>query len=273
MMHSMARMISFNPRGVRLLLVAVAAVWTLAASAHDASRLAPTDATRVLLPEAASDPMPLVPSSSAGQPGSVDFLGETASSEAHLIVDWVVASGDNGGLPFLVIDKIGAKVFVFDRDGRLHGAAAALLGKASGDDTVPGIGSRKLSAIRPEERTTPAGRFTAFLGRDFEQDILWIDYDSSLSLHRVITGAVGDHRLRRLATDSPLDNRISYGCVNVPVKFYEDVVRPIFTGTSGIVYILPEIKKIQDVFPIAAGAAGPSGASTPRYIQPRDNGP
>jgi len=183
-----------------------------------------------------------------------DFLGEIVSKDARRVADWVVASGDNHGLPFVIIDKVAAKVFVFDLGGRLRGATLALLGKARGDDSVPGIGSRKLSAIRPEERTTPAGRFVAALGRDLEHDILWIDYGTSISLHRVITGNPGDHRLQRLATTSTLDKRISYGCVNVPVKFYEDIVLGAFAGTTGIVYILPEIKTIQEVFPMAASA-------------------
>jgi hypothetical protein len=38
-----------------------------------------------------------------------------------------------------------------------------------------------------------------------------------------------------------LDNRISYGCIKVPVEFYESVVRPLF-DSSGIVYILPETR-------------------------------
>ncbi|MDB5397502.1 MAG: L,D-transpeptidase [Rhodospirillales bacterium] len=167
-----------------------------------------------------------------------------------------MASDDNKGLPFLIIDKIQAKVFVFNSAGQLRGATVALLGKAHGDDTVPGIGSRKLSTIRPEERTTPAGRFVAALGHDFQQDILWIDYDASISLHRVIKGAPGDHRLQRLASASPLDRRISYGCVNVPVKFYDDVVVETLTDTTGIVYILPEIRTIQDVFSMPRGPDG-----------------
>jgi hypothetical protein len=65
----------------------------------------------------------------------------------------------------------------------------------------------------------------------------------------VVAGNRGDHRLQRLATASPRDKRISYGCINVPVKFYETVVKPAFTGTSGVVYILPEIKPLAEVFP------------------------
>lgn len=180
----------------------------------------------------------------------------------------MAASGDSHGMPFVIVDKVMAKAFVFDSTGRLLGAASVLLGRARGDDTVPGIGSRKLSTMGPEERTTPAGRFVASLGRDLKQDILWIDYKDSISMHRVIRGNPGDHRLERLATASPLDNRISYGCINVPVKFYEQVVLKTFTNTSGIVYILPEIKTIKDVFPAfvdadkAAGTDAPNSSTT-----------
>ena len=95
---------------------------------------------------------------------------------------------------------------------------------------------------------------------DLGQDILWIDYSAAISLHRVITGNPGDHRRQRLATASPLDKRISYGCINVPVKFYDDVVLKTFTGTSGIVYILPETKPLKAVFVLSED---PNGSGPP----------
>jgi hypothetical protein len=179
-----------------------------------------------------------------------DFKGETASGDVRDIVAWVLASRDSRGLPFVIVDKRNAKVFVFDGRGGLRGAAPALLGLSRGDDGVPGIGQRKLATITPAERTTPAGRFQASLGHDFEQDILWIDYEAALSLHRVIVGRPKDRRRQRLASASPLDNRISYGCINVPSVFYDKVVAPAFTGTVGIVYILPETKPLRAVFPM-----------------------
>jgi hypothetical protein len=57
-----------------------------------------------------------------------------------------------------------------------------------------------------------------------------------------------------LAANSALDRRITFGCINVPVSFYEDVVRPQFVGTTGVVYILPETKSLQEVFFQAPGA-------------------
>lgn len=185
--------------------------------------------------------------------GAAVIQVQPASVEVRAIARWA-AGGNSAGLPFAIVDKNNARVFVYDRSGRLKGTAAALLGLGRGDDTVPDIGRRRLATITPRERTTPAGRFQAALGHDLEQDVLWIDYDSALSMHRVIVGNPRDHRRERLASASPFDNRISYGCINVPADFYDRVVTPVFTGTVGIVYILPEVHAMADVFPGMRGA-------------------
>ena len=185
----------------------------------------------------------------APHPKRANFEREHKSRDAQHVADWVVDSGDNHGMPFVIVDKMDAKVFVFDADGQLRGAAPALLGLARGDDSIPGIGDRKLSDVRPEERTTPAGRFVASLGYNFNgKDVLWVDYDDAVSLHRVVTNNPTERRLQRLATPTPLDNRISYGCINVPAKFFDNVVSPAFTGTNGIVYVLPETRSKSEIF-------------------------
>lgn len=185
----------------------------------------------------------------ADRPKRANFELERASRETRHVADWAVDSGDTRGLPFAIVDKAEGKVFVFAADGRLRGAAPALLGLALGDDSVPGIGDRKLSSIRPEERTTPAGRFAAALGMNARgEDVLWVDYDGAVSMHRVITTRPADRRLQRLATPTPLDNRISYGCINVPARFYENVVRQVFAGMGGIVYVLPETRRARELF-------------------------
>ena len=78
--------------------------------------------------------------------------------------------------------------------------------------------------------------------------MLWVDYDTAISLHRVVTGTARERRAERLASASPSARRISYGCINVPVQFYENVVSPAFTGTDGIVYVLPETRPAREVF-------------------------
>ena len=178
-----------------------------------------------------------------------DFGKEKPGRDARRLADWVVDSGDSKRMPFVVIDKIAARVFLFDADGQLRGAAAALLGIARGDDSAPGVGDRELSAIPLKDRTTPAGRFEASIGRNYHgKEILWVDYEASISMHPVINTVPSERRPHRLATETPLDNRISFGCINVPLPFFKDVVSPTFKGTSGVVYVLPEMRPFAEVF-------------------------
>jgi hypothetical protein len=178
-----------------------------------------------------------------------------ASIEVLRAAETVLASHDNGRKPFVIIDKANARVFVYDGAGRLKGSDAALLGLARGDRSASDIGARKLAAIGPAERVTPAGRFLAYLDHDAHgQSILLIDYDASIALHPVIKGTVAERRAERLASATPDDNRISFGCINVPLAFYADVVSPAFAHTDGVVYILPE----------AGGGAALSGATVGR---------
>jgi hypothetical protein len=186
-----------------------------------------------------------------GQPSPrhAQFGAEPVSREARHVADWAVRSADPRGMPFIIVDKVHSKVFVFDGVGRLLGAASALLGSARGDESVAGIGQRKLSTILAQERTTPAGRFEASLAKSPQgEEILWVDYDSALALHRVIATVPKERRLQRLAGHEPQARRITYGCINVPVRFYEDVVSPAFKATSGIVYVLPEQRSLREVF-------------------------
>lgn len=175
---------------------------------------------------------------------------EGPSEAAAVVTNWITASGDNGGLPFMVIDKIAAKVFLFDQRGELVGATPALLGITPGDDSAAGVGDRELSDIKPEDRTTPAGRFVAKFGRaSGNRNVLWVDYATSISLHAVVTHNKKERRLQRLRSPTSKDNRITFGCINVPTQFYNDVVQPLFKDTIGIVYILPESKYLFEVFP------------------------
>ena len=167
----------------------------------------------------------------------------------QLLADSVVKTHDSRGQPFAIIDKAQARLFLFEPDGRIRGSSPVLLGSAKGDDSVPGIGQRKIADIRPAERTTPAGRFVIEAGRNAQgEDIFWIDYDAAVSMHRVRATNPKERRLARLATATAADNRISYGCINVPVDFYDTVVKPAFQGRRGVMYVLPETRSAHDVF-------------------------
>ena len=196
----------------------------------------------------------------AARPARAEFAGQPASADVRYLANWVMHSGNHGTLPFIVVDKKDGRVHVFDPTGLQVGSAPALVGAALGDTSAPDIGKRKLSAILPSERTTPAGRFVAQLAPSLNGDeILWVDYDSGLALHRVIATVPKERRLQRLASAIPGDRRITFGCINVPVRFYEDVVSRVFRKTGGIVYVLPESRPPSEVFGSYDVEDGPRG--------------
>lgn len=183
---------------------------------------------------------------------AADFGEMRPASEVRRIADAALRTQDTQGLPFAIIDKPRARIYVFDPAGRLQGSAPVLLGLAKGDRSVPGIGERKMSQIRPHERTTPAGRFVAEHGRNLKgEDIVWIDYDAAVSMHRMRAVSAAERRAERLASPTPADNRISYGCVNVPPTFFDKVVKGTFTGRRAIVYVLPDTLPVHEVFRFA----------------------
>ncbi|MBU1357228.1 MAG: L,D-transpeptidase [Gammaproteobacteria bacterium] len=171
------------------------------------------------------------------------------SDDASHLLDTILAAHDQQGRPFAIVDKKMARVHVFGGDGSLKASSPVLLGLAEGDDSVPGIGERPMAAIKPEERTTPAGRFEAEPGRNSHgEDIIWVDYDAAVSMHRVRTANKADRRLHRLATPTIADNRISYGCINVPAAFYDAYLRDSLGKANGMVYVLPETRPLDAQF-------------------------
>jgi hypothetical protein len=187
------------------------------------------------------------------------------SGDARSALARVLRTSDNGAAPFIVIDKRNARMWLFDARGLARGDSAVLLGLARGDDTVPGVGDKPLAGIRVSERTTPAGRFVAEPGRNARgDDIFWIDYEAAVSMHRVHDVNRGERRVERLASASVADNRISYGCINVPTAFYDRVLLPLVGGKRPVVYVLPETRSLDTIFnpstdALAARAPRPIG--------------
>lgn len=216
-----------------------------------------TFSSRIWCAAAALAALILLPASAVALDGVVapliaplaDFGAEPASTDARYAAASVMASADNKGLPFVIVDKKNARMFAFDAGGRLRGASAALLGLASGDRSVPGIGQRPVSQIAPAERTTPAGRFLSQPGRNLQgEDVIWVNYSEGLAIHRVRPGNSQEQRRERLASATPQDNRISLGCVVVPVAFYETVVGPLLGKSHSVVYVLPEDSSVYALF-------------------------
>lgn len=176
-------------------------------------------------------------------------IAPALSTQARQVHAWVVGSNNQQGMPFALIDKTAAQLHLFDAQGALRASSPVLLGLAQGDYSVPGIGERKMSEILPHERTTPAGRFVSEPGRNLQgHDIVWIEYDTAVSLHRVRSANSAERRLQRLASATVSDNRISYGCVNVPAAFYDRHVAPYWGQQSGVIYVLPETQDAASFF-------------------------
>jgi len=209
----------------------------LAPAQHAAPRKAAASFAGLVLAAALAG-LPMQPASAAPRAAAEQFAQAA------------VAAGDNASQPFAVIDKTAARLYLFDHAGRMTASTPVLLGLARGDDSVPGIGTRPMADIRAEERTTPAGRFNAEPGTNTSgEDITWVDYDAAISMHRVRATNKSEQRLQRLASATASDNRISYGCINVPEAFYDRHVKPMFSRRGRAVYVLPEVASLDARFP------------------------
>lgn len=187
----------------------------------------------------------------APPPAAVDELpqGQEVSETVIELAGWVVASKDAQGYPFAIMDKAAAQVLVFDGNGRLRGAASGLFGSATGDHTAPGVAGLALREIPGRDRTTPAGRFVGGYGPSIDAGrVLWVDYESAVSIHPTATGVPAERRAERLASPSPDDNRVTHGCINVSPGFYEAVIRSTFER-GGVFYVLPDNASIAETFP------------------------
>ncbi|MBS0445682.1 MAG: hypothetical protein JSR59_06990 [Proteobacteria bacterium] len=194
------------------------------------------------------------------------FNGTVPSANVKQVADWVADSRDNRARPFAILDKADARVYVFDSGAHLIGASPVLLGRAIGDDSAPGIGQRPMSQVRPDEKTTPAGRFESHPGRNSGgEDVVWVDYEDAVSMHRVRVVDPKEQRLKRLTSTDPAQRRISYGCINVPVAFFDMVVQPMMARGAGVVYVLPETRALTTAFNLYdVGARQAARQSDPR---------
>jgi hypothetical protein len=203
----------------------------------------------LLLPPAVSHlPSATVPAAGPqfAVPRAADFGSEQPSPDARRMANWVATSRDNKSMSFVIVDKKDAKVYIFDPQARLKAAAPALLGSAIGDDTAPGVGAKPLDQVLAEEKTTPAGRFIAEKGKDTRgEDVVWVDYDAAVSMHRVLNVP---ERLASLASSTKDDNRMSFGCINLPPEFFEGALRPAVVHGGAVIYILPETRPLGATF-------------------------
>jgi hypothetical protein len=255
-MHTPNRILSLS------VLIALAVAATPAQAWKHHKKEAPPEAPpppAVVLPPPPPPPVPVsfLNPTGAAQIAPMDLL-LSASSEVQNVARWVNQSHDNAGLPFLLVDKTNAQVYAFNSLGQLQATAPALLGMSKGDRLLA-PNSASMSQMPPSVRITPAGRYMSQLAIDsHKKELLVIDYNASISMHPVVKGTPLEHRAERLASATSEDNRISFGCINVPPAFYTSFIHADFANTKGVVYILPEKSTAGELFGFA-----PAGATTP----------
>ena len=184
---------------------------------------------------------------------------------------------DNGTLPFVILDKKAARLYAFRPDGHVIEDTPVLLGQSHGDDTYPGIGNVPISQVKPYQRTTAAGRFVTRPGLDEDHtDVVWLDYDAALAMHRVIDKVKSERRPWRLKQKDPRVRRISWGCINIPIDFFNRRISPVFGHHTGIAYVIPETKTFAQVFekdgeapPPTFAVRDPQGPTTSRDVAQR----
>ena len=193
----------------------------------------------------------LSPSHAGAAPAErrADFRGETVSVDAQHVADWVVHSGDAKGLPFIIVDKVNARAIAFDRTGKLLRSTPVLTGMGVGDAFEPGVLTMNMYNTKPSQRITPAGRYVAEEDRNLAGErVLWVDYDAGIALHKMPAKRTKQRRQERMRSSDPAEHRITYGCINVPPAFYDQVVHPHFKARGGVVYVLPDTAPLKAVF-------------------------
>lgn len=178
-----------------------------------------------------------------------DVRKHRVSSEVRHIADWAVHSRDHHGLPFIIVDKVNAQAVAFDADGKLLRTAPVLIGMGVGDRYAPGVAEMDMYDLKPWQRITPAGRYVADEGSNLDGErVLWVHYDSGVAIHKIPTKFTKQRRHERMRSPTPEDNRITYGCINVPPSFYDEVVARYFRNKGGVVYVLPDSTPLRTVF-------------------------
>jgi hypothetical protein len=249
-----------------------------AALSAEAARLREAERALAILEDRPYPGMPAPPAAQTAPPApqlptltAADFRDYQPTPAARRMADWVVTRHDNGHLPFIVLDKRDARLYVFQANGQLIDQTPVLLGAAHGDETYPGIGDVPIAKVKPYQRTTAAGRFVTRPGLDADHtDVVWLDYDAALAMHRVINKVKSEHRLQRIASPNPKVRRISWGCINIPIAFFDTYISPVFGKHTGVTYVIPERKTFEEVFERDGGAPQTVALANGGPLAPKD---
>lgn len=178
----------------------------------------------------------------AGERPEADFKRASASPEVKLAADWFVRNDSHRGLPFMIADKRNGFLYAFDARGTLLAKSPALFGKTRSDVLTDQQAALSMKQATDADRVTPAGLFQSWMREhgSYGKTLVLAEYAQSyFTIHRVYLGNPSENRLQRLLSPTAEDNRISYGCINVPAEFISRVIPTYFSGPSQVI-VLPE---------------------------------
>lgn len=146
--------------------------------------------------------------------------------------------------PYILVDKPNATGYVIGADHRIQAKFPVLLGRVRGDH--PNTVNVRVDSPSSQGATTPAGVFRLSRKQLTDRDLE--EYNDNIfrlegpgaggnSIHETWRGELG-MREQALATPTPEDNRVSWGCVNVSRDIFESHVKQLPSGT--LVWITPE---------------------------------
>jgi hypothetical protein len=183
----------------------------------------------------------------------VDFKNVAVPGYIQQVADNRMRANPNK--PIAIVDKQMGLTYVIDANGVLAGKSASLTGKTKGD--VRSEAAKKtanVESIAEKDKVTEAGMFDASVKNvpHYGNVITLQIFDNySIAMHPTYLGAPAEQRQARLESATPEDNRISFGCINVPNEFMQNVVfKVIPKGVKSFpIVVIPESKSIQEFFP------------------------
>lgn len=174
--------------------------------------------------------------SMAATPVAMTSYNQSVTADANAVNNYVQENNDTNGKPYVVADKRGGVVYLYDGEGNLINESPALFGREVSDATITNstpAGKFKLSYI-PTDQVGYGGSVQGFATQGTDKDT---GATRVLALHRVWTQNPAQNRPARLTSKTASDNRVSNGCINVPNDFYNANLDGKF---DGFIYVIPE---------------------------------
>jgi hypothetical protein len=158
-----------------------------------------------------------------------ELANASASPDVRRLAQWTVSTQDHGGMPFIVIDKAGGRIYAFDPRGRLRGSAPVV-------------------STAQADVATPPGRFEAnHFASARGARIVWTHGQAQLALYAAPAEPAGEQAPARVE-----DRRMPDGSLQVGAGFYRECLDGLRTQPS-IAYVLPETGSLERVFGMGAG--------------------